>query len=82
VSRSHAFEYQVELSYADPFTIHDEICGTVVPQSICQGGGSAGQQFDFWLWCNKTKARRLAGALDAYFGAHGILRRLDDEDGE
>ena len=80
MSRNRAFAYEVELSDADPLTIHDEVCGTVIPQSVCEGGGSAGQHFDFWLYCNKTKARRLADRLDAHFGARGPLRLLSEED--
>lgn len=78
MSRNRAFAYQIELPGADPFTIHEEICGTVIPQATCHGGGSSGDLFDFWLWANKTKAWRLADRLDAHFGAHGSLVLLDD----
>lgn len=80
MSRNRPYQYEVTRTpetvarWEDLFLLPYD----VVTRRILEGGSCVDGVVHVWLYCNKTKAHRLAQRLDAHFGATGTLVNLRD----
>lgn len=79
MSRDRSFMYLIEprtpriIDLWEELMIKCEAHAPIAPHCVFQGGASVPEYVDVWLYCNKTKARKIKDRLDTYFGREGRL---------